>query len=196
MKNILIFLSVILLSSCVGLTNISTPQTVALNQGNFRFLKTVSASTSAFYFLGIGGLSNEANTDVVEKLIVEAGLQPNQALVDLRIKTTRKCFLGVVFTRTLTASASVVEFVVTANGVFMGTGDSGGVSDADAERQAKLKRLIEINKCLSSSSSCDIEALGCEFADIERWYDRNGCYSPVEWSELKNAKESLQKVVH
>ena len=196
MKNILIFLSVILLSSCVGLTNISTPQTVALNQGNFRFLKTVSASTSAFYFLGIGGLSNEANTDVVEKLIVEAGLQPNQALADLRIKTTRKCFLGVVFTRTLTASASVVEFVDTANGVFMGTGDSGGASDADAERQAKLKRLIEINKCLSSSSPCDIEALGCEFADIERWYDRNGCYSPVEWSELKNAKESLQKVVH
>lgn len=40
-KFFLIPLTAILLCSCGGLTNITTPNSVALNQGNFRFVKTV-----------------------------------------------------------------------------------------------------------------------------------------------------------
>ena len=100
----------LLLSSCVGLTNISTPQTVALNQGNFKFVKTVSTETKATYVLGIGGFKDRATADVVEKLREAAELQSNQALADIRIKTTKKIYLGIVVKRILTASATVVEF--------------------------------------------------------------------------------------
>lgn len=100
-----------LLCSCAGLTNISTPNSVALNQGNFKFVKNVSEETKATFILAIGGLSKRATADVVEKLEIKARLQPNQALADIRIKTTTKVFaFGFVVTRTLTATASVVEF--------------------------------------------------------------------------------------
>lgn len=86
----------LLLPSCVGLTNITTPQTVALNQGNFKFVKSVSAETKALYVFGIGGLRDRATTDVVEKLRKGAQLQSNQALADIRIKTTNKIYFGIV----------------------------------------------------------------------------------------------------
>ena len=111
-KLILTLCSAILLTSCAGLMQITTPQTVALNDGNFRFIKSVSASTKATYVIGIGGLSNQANEDVIEKLITKAELRPNQALADIRIQTMNKCFLGfLVVTRTTKASATVVEFL-------------------------------------------------------------------------------------
>jgi hypothetical protein len=111
-KLLLMVVAAILLCSCVGLTNISTPNSIALNQGNFKFIKTVSAETNACYVLGIGGLSSMAATDVVEKLKYRAQLQPNQALADIRIKKTIKLWVfGIVTTRTLTATASVVEFL-------------------------------------------------------------------------------------
>lgn len=102
----------VLLCSCGGLTNISTPNSVALNRGNFKFIKTVTAETKATYVFAIGGLSPRATADVVEKLKVVAQLQPNQALADIRIKTTTKLWVfGIVTTRSLTATASVVEFL-------------------------------------------------------------------------------------
>lgn len=122
MKKILLVVTAIsvtlLLSSCVGLTNISTPQTVALNQGNFKFVKTVSAETKATYVLGIGGFKDRATADVVEKLRETAQLQSNQALADIRIKTTKKIY-GIVVKRILTASASVVEFCDIATNTFI-----------------------------------------------------------------------------
>ena len=110
-KFFLMAVAAILLCSCGGLTEISTPNSVALNQGNFKFVRTVTADTPALYVLGIGGLSRRASADVVEKLKTTAQLQPNQALADIRIKTTTKVWvLGIIITRKLTASASVVEF--------------------------------------------------------------------------------------
>ena len=111
MKKFFLFaIATILLASCAGLTHISTPQTVALDKANFKFVKNVSAETKATYFLGIGGMSEQANADVYGYLQKKANLQPNQALADVRIKTTKKCYLGIVVIRTLTASATVVEF--------------------------------------------------------------------------------------
>lgn len=109
-KFFLMAISAIILASCAGLTQITTPQSVALNDNNFKFVKNVSAETQATYVFGIGGMSEQANADVYAKLQKKANLQPNQALADVRIKTTRKCYLGIIVTRTLTASATVVEF--------------------------------------------------------------------------------------
>ena len=92
-KFFLIPLTAILLCSCGGLTNITTPNSVALNQGNFRFVKTVSAEVSSCYVFGIGGLSSRATSDVVEELKTSAQLQQNQALADIRIKTTTKVWV-------------------------------------------------------------------------------------------------------
>lgn len=118
-KIILMMVAAILLCSCGGLTNISTPNSVALNQGNFKFIKTVTAKTNASYVLGIGGLSDSATEDVLEKLKITANLKPNQALADIRVKcTTKVWFIGFYITRTLTATASVVEFYNTETHTF------------------------------------------------------------------------------
>ena len=193
MKQILILISVVLFSSCVGLTSISTPQTVALNQGNFKFVKTVSASTSALYVLGIGGLSKEAEADVVEKLLEVAQLKQNQALADYRIKTTNKCLLGIVVTRTLTASATVVEFDNLGVDSCLSAGVESVVSLELSVRDAKLKRLMEISASLSNGNAGDIEAIKAEIVAIGQWYDENGYYKTVEWNEYKKVLELIQK---
>ena len=127
-----------LLSSCIGLTNISTPQTVALSEGNFKFVKTVSAEVKVLYIFGIGGIKEEANEDVVEKLRVEANLQPNQALADIRIKTTKKTYFGIVTKRTLTAAASVVEFRDTNTNTFLSTENIIDVKESQVEQKQKV----------------------------------------------------------
>ena len=109
-KFILLSLFAILLTSCAGMTHVTTPHTVALNKANFKFVKNVKAETKATYVFGIGGMSESANADVIENLQKNADIKPNQALADIHIKTTYKCFLGIILTRTLTASAAVVEF--------------------------------------------------------------------------------------
>lgn len=50
-KFFLIPLTAILLCSCGGLTNITTPNSVALNQGNFRFVKMFQLKSPHVMFL-------------------------------------------------------------------------------------------------------------------------------------------------
>ncbi|MBR3609665.1 MAG: hypothetical protein IKL50_07275 [Bacteroidales bacterium] len=148
MKKILLVVTAIsvtlLLSSCVGLTNISTPQTVALNQGNFKFVKSVSANTEATYVFGIGGFKDRATADVVEKLRETAQLQSNQALADIRIKTTKKIYLGIVVKRILTASATVVEFCDIATNTFIER--ENNKINAESLIQPKTSKPIKIEK--------------------------------------------------
>ena len=193
-KHLIIILSAVLLSSCAGFTNITTSQNVALNQGNFKFIKSVSTSSTAYYVLGIGGLTKKANADIVEKLIEEAQLQPNQALADFRIKTTKKIFLGIIIERELTASASVVEFCNTgANTSLNPETQDSTPSSSQSVREAKIKRLLEINKSLSNDTANDIETIVAEINDIEQWYNENGYYKPIEWTEIKKAKELIRQ---
>ena len=213
----------VLLCSCGGLTNISTPNSVALNQGNFKFIKTVTAETKATYVFAIGGLSPRATADVVEKLKVVAQLQPNQALADIRIKTTTKLYVfGIVTTRSLTATASVVEFldagtkesdksviipenrssskieVVDQTSVIADTGRSeqkDSVVEFPTEvtpRANIFNRLKEINATLQKKDVDNINEIATEIADIEKWYNLNGINTLDENREFRKAKKLLQ----
>lgn len=206
-KFFLIPLTAILLCSCGGLTNITTPNSVALNQGNFRFVKTVSAEVSSCYVFGIGGLSSRATSDVVEELKTSAQLQQNQALADIHIKTTTKVWVfGAVVRRKLTASASVVEFINTGRktnnaigfeeattDIYKGDTTETKYSKTDIEpavkqkdvRETLYKRVQEINTILKAGTVEDRESLTKELNDIERWYSDNGYYT---WDENKNMR--------
>ncbi|MBR4963412.1 MAG: hypothetical protein IKY54_05870, partial [Muribaculaceae bacterium] len=143
-KNLLAVIAIsvtLLLSSCAGLTNITTPQTVALNQGNFKFVKTVCVETYSHYVLLFGGISRSAKEDVVEKLIEAADLQPNQALADIRIKYTNEIWaLGIYIRRILTASASVVEFEDSETNAFAKS-EKGKMIELD-ETLPKIKDIV------------------------------------------------------
>lgn len=139
-----------LLSSCVGITNISTPNSVALSQGNFKFVKTVSAETKALYVFGLGGFRDRATEDVVEKLRVEANLQPNQALADIRIKTTKTIY-GVVVRRTLTAAAIVVEFKDSETNSFKGkSGEGNNLGNISASAHCSKEEVASTSKLETS----------------------------------------------
>lgn len=206
-KFFLIPLTAILLCSCGGLTNITTPNSVALNQGNFRFVKTVTAEVPSLYIFCIGGLSSRATADVVEKLKTSAQLQQNQALADIRIKTTTKLWVfGIVITKKLTATASVVEFINTGRKTNNAIGFEEDTTDiyngdttetkyptTDIEpavkqkdvRETLYKRVQEINTLLKAGTEEDLEALAKELDDIEKWYGKNGYYT---WDENKNMR--------
>ena len=129
----------------------------------------------------------------MEKLLEEADLQPNQALADYRIKTTHKCFLGIITRRTLTASATVVEFSDSQSGTFSDAKTAPDTNSNQSVRKAKLKRLIEINTALSNGSIENDETIATEIHYIEQWYNEKGFYKPIEWNKLNKAKEFIQK---
>ena len=204
-------LTAILLCSCGGLTNITTPNSVALNQGNFRFVKTVTAEVPSLYVFCIGGLSSRATADVVEKLKTSAQLQQNQALADIRIKTTTKLWVfGIVITKKLTATASVVEFIDTGRKTNNAIGFEEDTTDiykgdttetkyptTDIEpsvkqkdvRETLYKRVQEINALLKAGTVEDRESIAKELNDIEKWYGNNGYYT---WDENKNMRAVKQ----
>jgi len=210
-KFFLIPLTAILLCSCGGLTNITTPNSVALNQGNFRFVKTVTAEVPSLYVFCIGGLSSRATADVVEKLKTSAQLQQNQALADIRIKTTTKLWVfGIVITKKLTATASVVEFINTGRktnnaigfeedttDIYKGDTTETKYSTTDIEpavkqkdvRETLYKRVQEINALLKAGTVEDRESIAKELNDIEKWYGNNGYYT---WDENKNMRAVKQ----
>ena len=210
-KFFLIPLTAILLCSCGGLTNITTPNSVALNQGNFRFVKTVTAEVPSLYVFCIGGLSSRATADVVEKLKTSAQQQQNQALADIRIKTTTKLWVfGIVITKKLTATASVVEFIDTGRKTNNAIGFEEDTTDiykgdttetkyptTDIEpsvkqkdvRETLYKRVQEINALLKAGTVEDRESIAKELNDIEKWYGNNGYYT---WDENKNMRAVKQ----
>lgn len=210
-KFFLIPLTAILLCSCGGLTNITTPNSVALNQGNFRFVKTVTAEVPSLYVFCIGGLSSRATADVVEKLKTSAQLQQNQALADIRIKTTTKLWVfGIVITKKLTATASVVEFIDTdrktnnaigfeedTTDIYKGDTTETKYPTTDIEpsvkqkdvRETLYKRVQEINALLKAGTVEDRESIAKELNDIEKWYSNNGYYT---WDENKNMRAAKQ----
>ena len=210
-KFFLIPLTAILLCSCGGLTNITTPNSVALNQGNFRFVKTVTAEVPSLYVFCIGGLSSRATADVVEKLKTSAQLQQNQALADIRIKTTTKLWVfGIVITKKLTATASVVEFIDTGRKTNNAIGFEEDTTDiykgdttetkyptTDIEpsvkqkdvRETLYKRVQEINALLKAGTVEDRVSIAKELNDIEKWYGNNGYYT---WDENKNMRAVKQ----
>ena len=190
---------IVLLSSCMGLTYITTPQTVALSQGNFKFVRTVKVETKAWYVFGIGGFEDRATEDVIEKLRVRAELQPNQALADIRVKTTNKYYLGIVIKRTLTAAATVVEFKDSGTNTFAVPKKENNVLFEKSQSEIKdqeFKAIFEIEKNKKNNSdivvyeSNKIEEENIEITskDIESLSTRE-----LEYLRLRKIRGTLKK---
>lgn len=212
MKKILlavIAISVTLLfSSCVGLTNITAPQTVALNQGNFRFVKSVNAEVEALYIFGFGGIRDRANEDIVENLRLKAKLKSNQALADIRIKTTTKSYIGIVTKRTLMASATVVEFKDSVTNAFVETDAEFDEEipnlrldennqiyiegrDELSTRKLEYERLKIINRYLKNGYTEGLNEINSEVDRISKWYNSISATYPEIHNILKEIKKLL-----
>lgn len=109
-----LFLSVIVamlgLSSCTTLSNLDTMDNnlVMLNSANFKYVRTISESSSATYVFGLIGGNPEK--EAIEKLKKSANLQPNQAVTNVAITKSRQSIFGIVMIKTITATADIVEF--------------------------------------------------------------------------------------
>lgn len=198
-KNLILISIAVLLSSCAGFTYVTPPNTVALNQGNFQFIKTVSAETKATYILGIGGMSSFANADVVDALTANAELGRNQALANIHIKTTTKFWLcGLVCKRTLTATANVVEFCDTETKTFNKPTHNAFTIEEDSivhsqkpkkeySYELALNELVRINDTLQNENVENLSQIKADVKSIKKWY-----YSvtPV-YMDIKNYLESI-----
>ena len=213
-KLVFMLITAAVLSSCGGLTHITAPNSVSLSHDNFKFVKVVNAETEAHYILGIGGLSDRATEDVVEKLRQNAYLQKNQALADIHIKTTTKVFvLGLYIKRTLTASATVVEFGnehserlltnkqsdnnIPQNAQQVSLVNPPSVSKDNKEveytRETACKILMEINKDLENGNIKDIESTKQQIDAINTWYHSyNVIYLDIE-KQLRISKKYLKQ---
>lgn len=113
MRNLfLIFLSGVLLTSCVSSHGGAITSSVALNQDNFFIEESVSGSATATYILGFGGndqiaLVAQAKRDLLNKTNFSLG---SRALANEVLDFKIQNILGVVTKVTATVTAQVVNF--------------------------------------------------------------------------------------
>lgn len=147
----------------------------------------------ATYVLGIGGLSGKATEDVIELLRAEANLKPNQALADIRIKKTIKTFMaGLIIKRTLTATATIVEFLDSDSNESNGQ-EPLPIADSSQEytRDSAYRKLSEIKNSLANGCYEDMSTIVTEVKNIEKWYLKiEPIYSEID-ETLKDIREML-----
>ena len=100
-----------LLSSCVGFTFVTVPQSNINFVGkDFETQRHVQYTLTKTYIFGIGGMTARArNTNVVKELMKKANLQKNEALAYITISKNPNTFLGIITTVDIVASGYVVR---------------------------------------------------------------------------------------
>lgn len=99
------------LTSCVGLTQVTVPQSnINIVGKDFETERFVEYTLTKSYVLGIGGMSAKArNTNIVRELMKKADLQTNEALAYITISKKQNTFLGLITTVDFVASGYVVR---------------------------------------------------------------------------------------
>lgn len=114
---LLTFISVLLLSSCIGLnrspyTNEPLQTNVVLSQANYRILKQVEGEWSCRYIFGIGGMNKETvTTNALSVLYKNAQLRGNQQIINITTTVSVRSWLGIVVRYTVIARGYVIEFL-------------------------------------------------------------------------------------
>ncbi len=107
----LLSLSCLLLTSCFSLHSGAYVSSLSLTQPNYKYVKPVSGTVQATYFIGIGGLNkNELMSEAKEKMYANAKLKTNQdiANVVLSEKVTSLFLIAVV--KEVTLTGDVIEW--------------------------------------------------------------------------------------
>ena len=113
-KSLLTILAIALvalgMSSCVTRSKIMNMDNnmVILNSANFEYVKTVKESASATYVLGFCGGNPEQKA--IDKVKATAALQANQALTNYTVTKSSRHIFGIVYVKTITVSADIIQF--------------------------------------------------------------------------------------
>ena len=113
-KSVLTILAIALvalgMSSCATHSKIMNMDNnmVILDSANFEYVKTVKESASATYVLGFCGGNPEQKA--IDKLKESAALKANQTLTNYTITKSSRHIFGIVYIKTITASADIIQF--------------------------------------------------------------------------------------
>lgn len=110
-QNLIMLLGVMALTSCVGLTQVTVPQSnVNIVGRDMETQRHVSYTLKKTYVFGIGGCSKRArNTNIIDELMKKANLQQNEALAYISVSKNVNNYAGVVTIAKFTASGYVVR---------------------------------------------------------------------------------------
>lgn len=105
-KLIVAIASVCLLSSCAAVQNYSTVPYVGLENGNFKYVRTVEYSVENMYWFGVGGLLKD---DLYKGLKDKANLQNGEVLVNVNTHKKISFYFGILVYVETVATADVVR---------------------------------------------------------------------------------------
>ena len=113
MKQIIpLIIAAVLCLSATGCATYSALNAVdtgtAVSSANFHYVKSVEGEASSTYILGLFG-SNQAQK-AIDDAKQKAGLQDNQALVNVSVVNTQRVILGLIIKINTKVSADVIEF--------------------------------------------------------------------------------------
>lgn len=162
-QNLIMLLGVMALTSCVGLTQVTVPQSnVNIVGRDMETQRHVSYTLKKTYVFGIGGCSKRArNTNIIDELMKKANLQQNEALAYISVSKNVNNYAGVVTIAKFTASGYVVRPVgnapvaatstpalhVTPQAETSEQPDSSQVTSASSEPE---QQAVEVNVSMNS----------------------------------------------
>lgn len=117
-KNALLFsLFFLFLSSCgihsAYVSNVNSNSSVVnLSMKNFEVVERVSGSSTATYFLGIGGITNKALVDKAKSNMLEHAFMAGKAraIINVTHESHATFILPFFVQKTVTVSAHIIEF--------------------------------------------------------------------------------------
>lgn len=103
------------LTGCMGMGSLNhntlNQTQVVLQQNNYKVVKTVEGKTHSFYFLGMGGNSQQTmKENAVNNMFKNAELKDGQAIINISTTTAVRTVLGIYMERDVTAYGTVIEF--------------------------------------------------------------------------------------
>jgi hypothetical protein len=110
-KMIILFVTTIMLSSCVSLHSGYIAGTAPPVENNFKYMGNVLGTSQATYIFGIGGLLRDGLVrEAKNNLIQQTTLQDGQALVNFTVDHKKSFYLGIVWTHKVVVTADILQY--------------------------------------------------------------------------------------
>jgi len=113
LKNLIAGLVILFFSaSCASFHEGGIVPSTGLNAANFNYVAQIDGSSTATYFLGLGGGITKSSLVGAAKrdMLNQYPLKANQALANVTVNFKNTFYFGIVMTRQCTVTAEVVEF--------------------------------------------------------------------------------------
>jgi hypothetical protein len=177
--NICLFVSASLLFACASVNIGSVTGNAALSSNNFRYVGTVSATSTSTYVLGIGGMNKQNQVEMLRKeLATLYPLRGGLAWANVGVSFSNSYYIF-FNQRVATLTLDLVDFWPDTNASYKGFEGYYLIPDSFIVISAPPKSITKSTSQIPTSIDTKFKALQLQSRVNDLWYQK------IKWEDLK-----------